>query len=302
MKKLIIFTLALFALTTQAASAALNTLACEPEWGALLKELGGNDVKVYVATNAMQDPHHIEARPSLIARVRNADLLVCTGAELEIGWLPLLLQQASRRVQPGQPGYFEASSVIRLREIPSRLDRAMGDVHPEGNPHIQTDPRNIARVAQALATRLQEVDPAHAQDYRARYADFSRRWQAAIARWETEAAPLKGMPIVVHHDGWVYLERWLGLKQLGTLEPLPGVPPTTEHVLQLLNQLKRTPARAIVYAPFDDTRADQWLAKQTGTPAVLLPFTVGGTPGAKDLFGLFDDTIARLLAAERAGK
>ena len=165
-----------------------------PEWGALVEELGGDKVKVYVATNALQDAHHVEAKPSLIARARSADLVVATGAELEIGWLPLVTQQAGNpAIQPGKPGYFEAAPYVTLLEKPTRLDRAEGDVHPGGNPHIQTDPRNIAKVAAPLAARLAELDPPNAAYYRDRYQAFAERWTAAIANWEKEAAPLKGV-------------------------------------------------------------------------------------------------------------
>jgi zinc/manganese transport system substrate-binding protein len=166
------------------AHAALRVFACEPEWGALAQELGGPLVDVTVATNALQDPHQIQAKPSLIARVRNADLVACTGAELEIGWLPALLQQSGNaKVQPGQPGHFAAADFVRKLEVPAQLDRSQGDVHAAGNPHIQTDPRNIAVVAKALTARLQQVDPGHAAQYATRQADFTRRWQEAMERW-----------------------------------------------------------------------------------------------------------------------
>lgn len=279
--------------------AALRAVACEPEWGALLKELGGDEVSVYVATTAQQDPHRIEPRPSLIAKVRNADFLACTGAELEIGWLPVLLQQASRQVQPGQPGYFEAASALTLRDVPARLDRALGDVHALGNPHLHTDPHNIARVAQAMAARLQTIDAAHAAEYQARHADFQRRWQAAIARWEAQAKPLRGMRLVAHHTGWAYLTHWLGVETVAMLEPRPGVPPSAAHLAAVLGQLKRTPARAIVRAPYENSRPSAWLAQQAGIAAIELPYTVGGAPEATDLFTLFDVTLARLLALPR---
>src|SRR5438093_11436683 len=181
------------ALLVTPAHAALRVFACEPEWGALAQELGGNLVDVAVATSALQDPHQIQAKPSLIARARNADLVVCTGAELEIGWLPVLLQQSGNaKVQPGQPGNFAAADFVRKLEVPALVDRSQGDVHAGGHPHIQTDPRNIAQVATALGTRLQQVDPAHAADYAKRQADFTQRWQQAMTRWSTQAAPLKG--------------------------------------------------------------------------------------------------------------
>ncbi|MES2957411.1 MAG: zinc ABC transporter substrate-binding protein [Pseudomonadota bacterium] len=288
----------LAALLALPAQAALRILACEPEWGALAQELGGSNVEVSVATSALQDPHQIQAKPSLIARTRNADLVICTGAELEIGWLPLLLQQSGNaRVQPGQPGYFAAADVVRKLDVPTSVDRAQGDVHGAGNPHIQTDPRNIALVAQALGTRLQQVDPAHAASYAKAQADFGVRWQQALARWNAQAAPLKGVSVVSQHKAFVYLYDWLGLQEVAVLEPKPGVEPTASHLQGVLARLKGTPARMVLYAAYQDPRPSEWLSKNAGVAAVKLPNTVGGSEGAKDLFGLFDDTLSRLLAA-----
>ena len=280
------------------AHAALRVFACEPEWGALAQELGGDLVDVSVATSALQDPHQIQAKPSLIARARNADLVVCTGAELEIGWLPVLLQQSGNaKVQTGQPANFAAADYVRKLDVPAQLDRAQGDVHAAGNPHIQTDPRNIALVATALGARLQQIDPAHAADYAKRQADFAQRWQQAMARWAGQAAPLKGAPVVSQHKAFAYLYDWLGLKEVAVLEPKPGIEPTASHLQQVLSTLKGAPARMTLYAAYQDPRAADWLTRNAGVPAVKIPFTVGGTDGAKDLFSLFDDTIARLLAA-----
>src|SRR5436309_3117629 len=183
--------LALPALTSMA---ALNILACEPEWAALAQELGGDKVKMSSTTTAQQDPHRIEARPSLIARARSADLLACTGLELEVGWLPILLQQSGNpKIAPGQPSYFEAGPLVQRLEVPTRLDRSEGDIHPGGNPHVQLDPRNIARVAEALSKRLAQLDAANASFYQTRLNEFSTKWSAAIAKWEQQAAPLKGV-------------------------------------------------------------------------------------------------------------
>ena len=284
------------ALSVPSAHAALRVVACEPEWGALVQELAGDKANVYTATNAMQDPHHVQARPSLIASVRNADLLVCTGSELEVGWLPILLRQSGNpSIQPGQPGYFEAADYVRKLDVPSKLDRAEGDVHPGGNPHIQTDPHNIALVADALSKQLARIDPANAAAYQTRHDDFSARWTVAMQRWEKDAAPLRGVPIVVHHKAFAYLENWLGLNEVGTLEPKPGVDPTSSHLAELLEQLHRQPAKMIVRAVYNDERASAWLAERANVPAVTVPFTVGGSERAKDLFGLFDDTVAQLL-------
>ena len=280
------------------AVAALNVFACEPEWAALVQELGGDKVSVYTATTALQDPHRIEARPSLIARARGADLVVCTGAELEIGWLPLVQSQSGNsKIQTGQPGYFEAASHVALLEKPARVDRSMGDVHPGGNPHIHLDPRNIGKIATALSARLAKLDPAEAATYGIRAKSFLDRWAAAIARWEKTAAPLKGVPLVVYHKNLTYLIHWLGMREAGNLEPKPGLPPTTAHLGELLAALKQNPAKAVVRTAYNDPRAAEWLAERAGIPSVLVPFTVGGTEGAKDLFGVYEDTVARLLAA-----
>lgn len=280
--------------------AALNVFACEPEWGALASELGGDAVKVYTATTAMQDPHRIEARPSLIAQARRANLVVCTGAELEVGWLRLLLRESGNaEVQPGRPGYFEAARYVTMLEKPVRIDRSQGDVHAAGNPHIQTDPRNIARIGAALAQRLAEIDPAHATVYQARWKDFSARWEAAIARWQQQAAPLKRMPVAVQHKSFSYLINWLSLREVATLEPKPGVEPSLGHLAEVAARLKTTPARAVLRATYQNPRASEWLAARANIPAVALPFTVGGAAGADDLFGVFDVTLAELLKVPR---
>lgn len=292
------FLLVLFGLFTTSAQAALKVFTCEPEWASLVQELGGAQVSVTSATTALQDPHHIEARPSLIAKTRQADLLVCTGAGLEAGWLPALLRTAGNaRVQPGQPGFFEAARMVTLLEARARADRADGDVHPEGNPHLHLDARNIARVAEQLGGRLKQLDPATAAHYETRYQDFARRWQEALSRWEREAAPLKGMPVVFHHRSWVYLAHWLGLNEIAVLEPKPGLPPTAAHLTQLLAQLKTQPARAILRSAYEDGRADTWLAERANIPALVLPYTVGAE-GADDLFKLFDISLARLKAVK----
>jgi len=286
----------LLALGAQTARADLKVLACEPEWGALVQELAGDKASVYVATTGLQDPHHIQARPSLVAAARNTDLLVCTGAELEIGWLPVLIRQSGNNaIQPGKPGYFEAAAWVRMLEVPQRLDRADGDVHAAGNPHIQTDPRNIALVAEPLARRLAELDPANAAVYRARGADFMARWKAAIQRWDKEAAPLRGASVVVQHKAFPYLAQWLGLVEVAVLEPKPGVEPTSSHLGTVLAGLQTHPAKLILRAAYNDGRGAEWLNERTKLPIVVLPFTVGGNEQAKDLFSLFNDTVRRLL-------
>ncbi|OGS90223.1 MAG: zinc ABC transporter substrate-binding protein [Gallionellales bacterium GWA2_60_18] len=278
--------------------AALNIFACEPEWAALARELAADKADIYSATTALQDPHHIQARPSLIAKARRANLVVCTGAELEAGWLPVILRESGNTdIAPGKPGNFEAAHAVTMLEIPARLDRAEGDVHAAGNPHIQTDARNFLPIARALSARLSELDPANAAFYRSRLQTFTQQWQAAIARWEKQAAPLKGQPIAVQHRGFPYLNNWLELRQVAELEPKPGMEPSAAHLSRVLEQLQRQPAKMVIRAAYQSERPSAWLSEHARIPAVALPFSVGGTDGAKDLFGLFDDTIQRLLVA-----
>ena len=295
MKKFL-YIISLLLLSTTA-HAALNVFACEPEWAALTQQLAGDKVSLYTATGALQDPHHIEARPSLIARARQAKLVVCTGAELETGWLPVVLRESGNAaIQPGNAGYFEAASVVHMLEVPARLDRSEGDVHAQGNPHIQTDPRNFLPVAEALGQRLIQLDPSNAAEYRQRLADFMQQWRAAIAKWEQQAAPLKGVPVVVQHRGFPYLNNWLGLKQVAELEPKPGMEPSAAWLGKVLNDLQQHPARMVLRAAYQNERPSEWIAERAHIPAVIVPYTVGGTPQATDLFAMFDDTIQRLLS------
>ncbi|WP_334223945.1 metal ABC transporter solute-binding protein, Zn/Mn family [Thiosocius teredinicola] len=273
------------------AQAKLNVFACEPEWAALVKELAGDEASIFAATHAGQDPHHVEARPSLIARLRSADLAVCTGAELETGWMPMVQRRARNpKVLPGQPGYFEATDAVTLLEKPAELDRAEGDVHGDGNPHVQLDPRRILEIAKALSARLQQIDGSNSTLYRRRLQDFAARWQAALSRWQGDAGALRGRRVVVHHQEWTYLLDWLGMQRVGSLEPKPGIPPNMAH----LAQLKQQPADLIVLSPLNDEKPAEWLTSQTGVPAVVLPQTVGAVSGSDDLFSLFDTIVRRL--------
>ena len=290
----------LLALAALPARADLNVFATVPEWAALAREIGGDKLRIYSATTAFQDPHRIEARPSLLAQARRADLVVAAGADLETAWLPLVLRDSGNAaIQPGRPGYFEAAAQVRRLDVPAVVDRAHGDVHAAGNPHIHLDPRNVLKVGEALTARLAELDAANAAAYRAGYAAFATRWQAAVARWEKEAAPLKGTPVLVHHASFAYLSHWLGLVEVGALEPKPGIEPTASHLGTLLAQQQAKPARMVLRTAYQPDGPSRWIAGKTGMPAVLLPYTVGGTPEAKDLFGLFDDTVQRLLKAAR---
>jgi zinc/manganese transport system substrate-binding protein len=282
------------------AQAALKVLATTPDWESLTTELGGTMVNVYTATSAFQDVHRVDAKPSLIARARTADLVVATGADLEIGWMPVLLQDSGNtKIQPGSPGYFEAAPLVHLLEVPSAVDRSMGDIHPLGNPHVTLNPHNIATIAKALSARLVLIDSANAAYYAARGEDFQKRWQQATAQWEAKAAPIKGVKVVVIHRDQVYLCNWLELVEIAAIEPKPGVPPSAGYLSDLVTKLAATPPKMILRNAYNDPKAADWLSERMHVPVVLLPYTVGGTPGAKDLFGLFDDTLNRLLAAAK---
>jgi len=277
------------------AFANLNVFACEPEWAALVKSLGGEHVKVTQATTALQDPHQIEARPSLTAKARTADLLVCTGADLEDGWLPMIQQKANNpKILKGQLGYFMAADYVKLLDIPAKLDRIHGDVHADGNPHIQLDPLNYLPIAKALSARLVQLDPPHAKTYETNYQAFKKDWESALIKWEQQAKGLATMSIVVHHHSWVYLNDWLGLKQVSTLEPKPGIPPSASHLGDVYAQVNAEDIKAIICSPFESQNAAKWLSHKTDIPVVVLPFTVGGSKDATNLKALFDVTLAQL--------
>ncbi len=287
-----------FLLSPMLATADLKVFTCEPEWAALAEEIGGKTIKATSATNALQDPHYIQARPSLISRVRQADIVICSGGQLEIGWLPMLLNKGSNPgVMPGNPGYFIASDYVKRLDVPTTVDRSQGDVHPQGNPHVQTNPHNILLIAEALTARMAELDADNANEYKMGLESFNLRWRDAIAGWEARAAPLRGKRVITHHKSWVYLEDWLGLEEVANLEPISGVPPTAGHLSSLLRRFGEDGADIIVHAPFQSEKASKWLSKRTGIPEIMLPLTVGGSDKATDLFSWMDDILDRLLGA-----
>jgi len=291
-----LLTIALILCVSFPAKAAFNIFTCEPEWAALATELGGDKVSVFSATTGLQDPHHIQARPSLITQVRKANMIACTGADLEIGWLPLLLRRSGNKaIQPGQPGNFVATQFVRILGKPKLIDRSQGDVHAAGNPHIQTNQKNILLVAKALHQRMVELDATNSAYYDDQFKQFQGRWKKALKHWRKLTRPLKHLNIVVHHDSWIYLRDYLNLNQLATLEDKPGLPPTSGHLTDLLKKMQVKPAEVIFHAAYQPDKATFWLSKRTGIAAVTLPFTVGGTKQASNLYNLYEDTFNRLL-------
>ena len=291
---LVIFIVGLLYTVLLIAQTEVNLFACEPEWAALAEEIGGDKVEIFSATHAKQDPHYIRARPSLITKARHADLILCSGAGLEEGWLPVLLQKASADVQPGMAGYLMASEFVPMLEKPAMVDRSMGDVHPEGNPHVHLNPHNILLVAKELTKRLEFLNGVNASFYRSQLESFTSRWQQAITRWKAMTTDIKDTSVVVHHKSFSYLLDWLELKQVASLEPKSGIPPTSSHLEGLLQQLKTHPANVIIRTPYDPDDASEWLSEKTGTPALVLPYTIDGDAESSNLFALFDRSISLL--------
>jgi zinc/manganese transport system substrate-binding protein len=288
---------ALIWLAPGSSAQALDIFACEPEWAALAKTLAPA-ARITSATHARQDPHHIEARPALISALRRAQLAVCTGASLEVGWLPMLQQRAGNpAVQDGRDGMFYAASAVHLIHAHEHVDRSMGDVHAEGNPHFHLDPRRLKQAATALTERLARIDPANAPGYRDRLQAWSTGWDRRIDAWEDKAGPLAGAAVVAQHTAFSYLWEWLGIEQVADLEPKPGLPPTPSHLRQVLQQVRGTPPAAVVQALYQDPQAGQWLVGQIGRPLLVLPATVTPDGPAQTLEGLYDTLIDELLRA-----
>lgn len=285
----------LLGLVVMPAQAALNVFACEPEWADLVRALVP-DADIHIATSARQDPHYIEARPSLIAAMRRADIAVCTGASLEAGWLPALISRASNReIQPGKPGLFLAAEQVRLHQPHEHVDRSMGDVHPEGDPHIHLDPDRVPNIVDALADRLADIAPGQADGIRLRQRQWQVRWKLQKAQWRDAAEELEGMQIVVQHATFGYLLRWLGVETAIDLEPKPGLPPSASHLSRVLSDPALEEARLVLVASYQDQRPARWLSERTGLPVAVLPGTVTNESGSDTLAALIGQIIDRLL-------
>ena len=285
-------------LTTSLALADLKVFATVPEWGALAETLGGDKVKVFTATTGLQDPHRIQARPSLIAKARTTNLVIATGSGLEDGWLPVVQREANNpEILPNRPGYLAATQYVRMLDVPAVVDRTMGDVHAGGNPHIQTDPRNLLPIAKAISVRMQQLDPENAAYYQTQLNQFDQRWQANLQRWQKQAAPLRGVKVWYQHDGYPYMNAWLGLNQVGVLEPRPGVEPSSRQLADILQRQQSVQGRMVIASAYINDAPSTWLSEKAGIPVVVLPFTVGGNEQVKSLTALYDDTLQRLLSA-----
>jgi zinc/manganese transport system substrate-binding protein len=285
-------------------AAPLSVFACEPEWAALVSEIGGNQVDVASATTSMQDPHQIQARPSLIAKVRQADLLICSGAELEVGWLPVLMQKSGNpKIQAGSKGYFMASDDVELLDKPASADRSEGDIHMAGNPHVHTSPMNMLRVATALTARLSELSPENKALFENNHQHLVQSFNEAAVKWQPQMDLLKNKKIVVYHDYWVYLQKWLQLDKVGMLEPKPGLPPTSGHLSELVSQMATDKADVILYATYNDSKPAEWLSSKTGIPMAAVPATVEDWKADDALlhwYGTLLDTLVKAISTSPA--
>jgi ABC-type metal ion transport system, periplasmic component/surface adhesin len=285
--------LALFLLFLSVSFAQLKVVATYPWIGALVKEIGKDRVSLYVIARGTDDPHFVVPKPSHIAKMRDADLLIVQGASLEAGFLPPLLQQSNNpKIQPGRQGYLDLSQFVELVEKPVNISRAMGDVHPEGNPHYQLDPHSIPPLAKAIAERLCQLDSPNCAHYRGNLEDFLKRWNAKLTEWDKEFAKLKGVKVVEYHKLYDYLLRRYGMVLVGTLEPLPGIPPTGKHIEGLISQAQGV--KFILQDVYHEKRTAQFVAQRLNAKVVILPHEVGAVPEAKDLFSLFDEIQRRL--------
>jgi len=290
----------LFTLSSNA-FAQFNIFTCEPEYAALAKELAP-DARIYSATTAMQDPHQVQARPSLIAKMRQADLVVCAGAELEVGWLPMLqMKAANAKVRNTDLGLFFAADHVETLDKMSNVDRSMGDVHSQGNPHLHFSPPRILAIAKALTEKLIQLDSDNSRDYQQQLERFSSRWTLASAKWQETASKLSGMKVIAYHSSFRYLFDFSGIEQVADLEPKPGLPPTSGHLAGLLKQANNSDITAIVIASYQDKRGANWLAEKSNLPVIVLPLSVGGNEQSNDLFSLYDN-VFDLLSQEYSAK
>lgn len=298
MRKLLIGLAAIVTLSwAPRAEAKVRVVTSIETFADLARRVGGDRVDVMSLSKGYTDPHFVEPKPSLVIALNRADLLVHVGLELEIGWLPpLVLGARNEKIQPGMPGNLDASAAIPVLDVPTtRVDRSMGDIHPQGNPHYYIAPEPAAIVAREIATRLKELDPSGASVYDKNLAAFDERLKQKRAEWEREAASLRGLKVVTYHKSWSYVSKWLGLDEIGYLEPKPGIPPSPSHVAQLIGQMRAQGVKVLMMESFYPRSTADLVTQKAGAKVALLPANVGGTPEAKDFFSLVDEVIKILV-------
>jgi zinc/manganese transport system substrate-binding protein len=285
--------------STSSADSKLQIMTATTDLASLAQEVGGDRVSVESIARGYQDPHFVEAKPSFLLKLRKADLLIVVGLELEIGWLPPLITQSSNpKIQVGAPGYLDASRFAKILEIPTgQVTRAEGDVHPLGNPHYWLDPENGLRIAKGIADKLSEMRPNDAAYFTQRYAEFEQRLKQADQQWLAQMKPYAGRKIVTYHRSWPNFAEHFGLNVIGYVEPRPGIPPSPQHTVELIGQMKREGVKVIVVEPYFDLKTPNSIARETGGQVVVLMPSVGGEKEITDYFKLFDYDIAKLKQA-----
>jgi zinc/manganese transport system substrate-binding protein len=302
MNRVLLLVAAFFVGSVDRADAArLNVITTTEDLAAIVREVGGDRVDVEALARGYQDPHFVEPKPSFILKLNRADLLVAVGRELEIGWLPpLITQSRNGKIQPGAAGYLDASLTVKILELPAgQITRAMGDVHPLGNPHYWLDPGNGRRVAQAVQKKLSELDAADAGVFAQRYADFDRRLTEAEKRWDAQLAPYRGLKIVTYHRSWPNFADRFGLDIVGYIEPRPGIPPSPSHTLELIQEMKRLGVKIMLVEPYFDLKTPDAIARETGAKVLVMAPSVGGEKEITDYFRLFDYDVNLLATAIR---
>jgi zinc/manganese transport system substrate-binding protein len=281
------------------AAKKLNVVTTTSDLASITREIGGDRIDVTAIARGYQDPHFVEPKPSFLLLLRNADLLEVVGLDLEIGWLPPLVDQSrNTKIQRGGTGYLDVSRGVEVLDKPAAVDRSMGDVHPLGNPHYWLDPANAVRIAIQVAKKLEQIQPENTAYYEQRLNDFKRRLNEANKRWTAQLAPYKGAKIITYHNSWPNFMRRYGLDVIDYVEPKPGVPPSPSHTFDLIRLMKEQKVKAIVMEPYFDSKTPQSIAERTGAKLVVLYPSVGGAKsGTDDYFSLFDTNIANLIKA-----
>lgn len=269
--------------------AHLNIAVSYPYIGAIAKAIGSDHVSTVILAEGNWDPHFVVPRPSLIAKLRNADALIMNGGQLEIGWLPPLIKRASNtKVTSNAPTFLNLSHYMPLIQKPSSVDRAQGDVHPDGNPHFHLDPNNILKISQTIAAFLISIDPEHKAIYEKNYDTFEKEWQMHLAIWAKKMAPKKGMKVIQFHDNLAYFNNAYRLKNIGTIEPLPGIPPSSRHTLKLISLIKSQKPCCILHDVYHSTKTAQYIQSKTGIKLIIMPHDIGALESVDSLVGLFD--------------
>ncbi|MBZ5647169.1 MAG: metal ABC transporter substrate-binding protein [Acidobacteriia bacterium] len=282
----------------------LYVVTSTTDMAALAQEVGGDKISVESIAKGYQDPHFVEAKPSFLLKLRNADLLISVGLQLEIGWLPPLITQCGNpRIQPGASGFLDASQFAQILDIPTGpVSRAMGDVHPLGNPHYWLDPDNGRRIAKGIANKLAEMDPGDQVYFQQRYQDFEKRLGEAVKRWESAMSPIRGRKIVTYHNSWPNFARHFGLDVAGYVEPRPGIPPSPGHTVELIQMMRRENVKVLIMEPYFDSKTPNSIGAATGAKVLVLTPSVGGEKEITDYFKLFDYDIGLLTQAFNATK